>query len=121
MALIIRVGHLPNHEIWPLVLEYGEPEGYAYDNRHRWRFELKKKPILIEHRLKLLAAEMPCVNCGAIIHPAKNRKGYTGHMYLHVTCDQKVNLACSRSRAASKEMAAIRKMVEIHEAAQKKD
>ena len=59
---------------------------------------------------RLVATEMPCVACGEAMHPFRSRKpkgdkrgGTPQHLYYAAACPLKVNIGCSRGRAASDE------------------
>jgi len=77
----------------------------------RVRIEVLPMPLFLEHRA--LFFTMPCVACGAAIHPFRRRgkagRGATGRMYYAPSCPLDVNIGCSRGAAAKKEYEDIRK------------
>lgn len=118
MSLKMRLGILPNHPSWPLILKYITIENKPSEVRigkppsrlERLNF-IPNKKIPIADQMALLAIEMPCVathknGVARKIHPVKRREGW-GNMWLHFTCDQAVNPSCSRSKACRKEVDAV--------------
>lgn len=50
-----------------------------------------------------LAFEMPCVACGAPIHPFRQRGDENGNLFYAATCPLAVRIGCSRGQAARDE------------------
>lgn len=73
----------------------------AGDKRHfaHPRFDLKTSTPWLKTRA-VLDYRAPCVACGALMAPFRQRKGDSS-VYLGVTCTQERNNACSRGNAAS--------------------
>ncbi|HEX4499825.1 MAG TPA: hypothetical protein VH187_01460 [Scandinavium sp.] len=73
----------------------------------RYRIEIKSDiPSAVKRQA--LAFEMPCVACGAVIHPFRQRgparRGVNiGNLYYAACCPLAVRLPCSRGEAASVE------------------
>jgi len=74
--------------------------------KSRPRIEILSMPLKVE--AKALVFTMPCVACGAAIHPFRARSGRsqrggaTGIFYAP-TCPQEVSRGCSRGKAAKQE------------------
>lgn len=73
----------------------------AGDKRHfaHPRFEVKSNTPWLT-RQAMLDYRVPCVACGSLMAPFRQRKG-SRHPYFAVTCDQDRNNACSRGRKAT--------------------
>ena len=76
----------------------------------RVRFELRLPDQLACLMPEILAMEVKCSSCGCAIHPCRERKSEkapraksAGPVFIALTCEQQVNLSCSRKSAASKE------------------
>jgi hypothetical protein len=100
---------------FPVVAKYFDIEPYRKEKlanqlKERVRIEVLKMPPDIERQA--ICFTMPCVHCGAAIHPFRRRlqgeRGTTGNMYYTPTCHLTVNIGCSRGKAAKEEVAAIR-------------
>lgn len=65
-----------------------------------------------EVKRQALAFVMPCVACGAPIHPFRQREN--GHLYYAATCPWTVTLRCSRGKAAREEYLRVRAAVGRH-------
>lgn len=90
---------------WPVIRDYIKIEPYEREGGGVWnpreRIELWND-MPAEVRRQALAFEMPCVACGAPIHPIRQREK-SGHLYYAATCPWTVNLSCSRGSAAREE------------------
>jgi len=101
---------LQSTTFWPLLREFVQVQVYDRDGGHRRpriRIEFKDMPPT-EVRWAL-AVTMPCVACGAAIHPIRERKG-GGGLYYACTCPLDVRMGCARGRAAADEYARFRSM-----------
>lgn len=94
---------LLDHPRWPEIAPYVRVETYSRDGGHhhpRHRLEVLRPPNI----RRFTDVHMPCVACGALIHPIRLRNGRGRvHCYLAVTCSLSVRYACARSRAAAVE------------------
>ena len=96
------------HPEWPLVARYLRVETYDRDGGHRHprhRLEIQRPESGIDLR-KLLALVMPCVGCGAPIHPVRMRAS-GNHCYFAVSCGLDQTYACARGARAKEEYEAI--------------
>lgn len=101
------------HAIWPELQPFVRLEIYGRDggpDHPRHRIEIDTPPTGIQLR-SFLAVEMPCVKCGRVIHPIREREGQ-GHLYFAATCGLDVQYACARSKAARDEYRAIKAAME---------
>lgn len=94
-----------------LVEAYGrEKLASSGGKKPRVRIEMAAMPPKLLK--KALRFTMPCVRCGAAIHPfryrAKTQRGNTGRVYYACTCPLDVNVGCSRGRAATDEYDSVR-------------
>jgi hypothetical protein len=64
---------------------------------------------------RALDFEMPCVACGRMNHPFRER-GPGGHVYYAPTCPLTVNIGCSRGKAARDEYNRVTAAVEPRKA-----
>lgn len=96
--------------LWQQVKSYFKIEVYARDGGHkkpRVRIEVLRMPPALE--AQALGLTMPCVACGADIHPIRSRKppgnkrGAARHAYYAPCCPLSVNVGCSRGGAARDE------------------
>lgn len=79
--------------------------GGARNPRHRIELYPRMPESVVRQALDF---EMPCVSCGAAIHPFRRRgpaqRGENiGHLYYAPCCPLRVSIRCSRGRAASDE------------------
>lgn len=110
---------LTNHPIWNEIAPHIKIEIYAPDGGHsnpRFRLEFKKS-VTQEQKKKWVAITMPCVKCGATIHPIRERKQGgrapdIGHIYIAPCCSLQMNVGCSRGVDAHAEYLKIRSAVE---------
>jgi hypothetical protein len=92
------------HPLWPLIRPWVKIQTYDRDGGHadpRHRIELDA-PDNDAFRAVVLAVTVPCVACGAVIHPIRSRAADThGNLYIAVTCPLNVRMGCARGGAAS--------------------
>lgn len=92
------------HVMWPLLLPWVRIQTYDRDGGHahpRHRIELEVPP-LEPFRQAVRALTIPCVSCGALIHPLREREGGgRGKLYVAVTCPLARRLGCARGSQAS--------------------
>jgi hypothetical protein len=87
------------------VEDYVREGGGSNNPRHRIEIHSNIPSAVVREALDF---EMPCVACGAAIHPFR-RRGPTkrgvnvGHLYYAPCCPLNVSVSCSRGRAASDE------------------
>ena len=79
-----------------LRVETYDRDGGHKHPRKRIEVETPADPVL---RARFLAIEMPCVHCGAPIHPVRARNGWKT-LFLAVTCPLDVTVSCARSNDA---------------------
>lgn len=97
---------LTEHPIWPTLKPLIRIEDYARDGGHRHpRHRIEVLTPTREVCDELLAVEMPCVACGSVIHPIRQRHATQGRntLFVAVTCELKVNIGCARGAAARDE------------------
>ena len=109
---------ITDHVQWPTLRPNFRLELYGRDggpDHPRARIEVT--PITLSMQA-LLDVRMPCVACGLLIHPIRNRagrgnsRGVSGHLYFAATCALDQNIKCSRSEAARREYLAVRAQLE---------
>jgi len=95
-----------SHAKWNDIKPFLKIEEVAGDGG-RVRLEIKDVPPT--HRAQFLALVMPCVACGAEIHPIRERSGSKhqvgklSHLYYACTCPLEVRMGCARGKAARTE------------------
>jgi len=96
---------LVDSDFFPVIQPYIKIENYLREGggsgnpRHRIEVHRHIPPAI---RRQALEFEMPCVACGASIHPFRPRDK-NGHLYYAPCCPLDRKLACSRGKAASDE------------------
>jgi len=102
---------LVDTHFFPVIRPYIKRERYLREGggsrNPRSRIEIRSN-IPPDVQTKALDFEMPCVTCGAPNHPFRRRgpakRGVNiGHLYYAPTCRLRVNVGCSRAKAASAE------------------
>jgi len=99
-------------------------EVYDRDGGHTSpRVRLEVHPPDATTGLRWLTLAMPCVECGAAIHPIRQRAGESArggpkkpsllHLYFAPTCPLAVSLRCSRGAAARDEYIRVRRAVDL--------
>lgn len=83
---------------WEAVAPYARPERYGHREAGQERIEIRAGAPR-----SLLRVQGECANCGRAIFPVRERTGYTGGMYIAVTCHAD---GCSRSQRARDEYTA---------------
>lgn len=105
--------------LWPELELYLKIELYDRDGGHetpRRRIEFRKMPVGLTERA--MRAEMPCVACGIIINPIRNRKKKgddlrrhyreaARHLYYAPCCPLTIRIGCSRGDRARQEYEAV--------------
>ena len=93
------------HPVWDrlqtfLVIDIYDKDGGHQDPRIRIGFD--DLPERFGRELAFLT--MPCVSCGRPIHPLRRRDGDGfDRLYYAPTCELRVRISCSRTRAAELE------------------
>src|SRR5262245_30764803 len=98
---------LLDHPSWSVVAPFIQVLPYGRDtSRQKTRFRLE---LVGDYGLAyVLDLTDVCASCGAVIHPFRARHTRPCTVYVAVTCELAVNVACSRSRAAADEYNRIR-------------
>lgn len=107
------MSQLSNHALWPELEPYLKIEVCAQDGKTRPRVRIEWRAMPAELHARAVAAQMPCVSCGGLIHfvrsrHAANKRGTARHSYYAPCCPLKVNVGCSRGAAATREYSAVR-------------
>lgn len=106
---------ITNTKLWPTLKPYFYTENCkdTTGNTARVRIEVRAMPAKLDKQARALT--MPCVACGAPVHPIRQREkgGRTtpGKMYYSPTCPLDVNVGCSRGSAARDEYDHMRKVI----------
>jgi hypothetical protein len=103
-----------DHTLWPEIRPYVRIERYDRDGGHAHpRYRIEVYPPDTGRSADWQDAMMPCVACGALMHPirqraATNKRGAPRHLFYAATCPLRVRMGCARSGAARDEYLRVR-------------
>lgn len=104
-----------HHQLWPQLREYFRAEAYGRDTNHQG-YTRRRLEVIAPHdynrRTWLLTLRAPCVCCGRMIYPIRERRG--GGLYYAATCPLISSPRCSKGRDASDEYKRVVEYLEHH-------
>lgn len=109
---------LLSHPLWPQIATHVVVQLYTRDGgfqKPRFRLEFDKE-VSQEQQRVWTQIQVPCVACGTLIHPVRERvaskRGKTGHLYLAPSCPLEERMGCSRGLEVHQAYLEIRQSVE---------